>query len=80
MLARFELAAGQHADTVVVSEDTAVLELATRLDLPEQALAMPELVSPIVYIAASHVFAQYFALERALDPDHTIRGVRARLR
>jgi glucosamine--fructose-6-phosphate aminotransferase (isomerizing) len=63
----------QRADTVVVSEDSSVLELATtaiRLELPEELPEVAELLSPIVYIAPGQLFAQYLAIERGLDPDH----------
>jgi len=63
----------QRADTVVVSEDMTLLELATtpvRLDLPEETPEIAELLSPIAYIAPGQLFAQYLALERGLDPDH----------
>jgi glucosamine--fructose-6-phosphate aminotransferase (isomerizing) len=62
----------QHADTVVVSEDERLLNLATtpiRLDLPPVAPDAAELLSPIAYIAPGQLFAQYLALERGLDPD-----------
>jgi glucosamine--fructose-6-phosphate aminotransferase (isomerizing) len=63
----------QRADTVVISEDPGLLELATtpiRLELPDDPPGVAELLSPIAYIAPGQLFAQYLALQRGLDPDH----------
>jgi glucosamine--fructose-6-phosphate aminotransferase (isomerizing) len=62
----------QRADTVVVSEDAGLLQMATtpvRLHLPSEASGSAELLSPIAYIVPGQLFAQYLALERGLDPD-----------
>jgi glucosamine--fructose-6-phosphate aminotransferase (isomerizing) len=62
----------QHADTVVVSEDNRLLDLATtpiRLNLPSAPSQVAELLSPIAYIAPGQLFAQYLAVARGLDPD-----------
>ncbi|HEY2592958.1 MAG TPA: hypothetical protein VGK33_03560 [Chloroflexota bacterium] len=62
----------QHADTVVVSEDDGLLDLATtriRLSPPPASDEVAELLAPIAYIVPGQLFAQYLAVERGLDPD-----------
>jgi glucosamine--fructose-6-phosphate aminotransferase (isomerizing) len=71
------------ADCVVISEDDALLDLATvairvpaETDRPSHTdrAALEEMITPIVYIVAGQLFAENLALERGLNPD-TPRGL-----
>lgn len=61
------------AETIVISDDAATLNLA-RIPLPLAAV-LPEWLSPITAIVPGQLFSLYLAAARDYDPDHP-RGLR----
>ncbi|MFZ5808716.1 MAG: SIS domain-containing protein [Chloroflexota bacterium] len=56
------------AETLVISDDEALLQLA-RIQIPLPK-GLPEWLSPLLSIVPGQLFAMYLAAERDLDPDH----------
>lgn len=63
----------REAETIVISDDQATLDLA-RIPLP-LAATLPEWLSPITAIVPGQLFGLYLAAARDYDPDHP-RGLR----
>lgn len=63
----------REAETIVISDDQATLDLA-RIPLP-LAASLPEWLSPITAIVPGQLFGLYLAAARDYDPDHP-RGLR----
>ena len=73
LVAFIQVLCQREAETIVISDDQATLDLA-RIPLP-LAATLPEWLSPITAIVPGQLFGLYLAAARDYDPDHP-RGLR----